>query len=449
MFKAITRFLKTGPDKPLIDGSPEEIRRIYEKKRWSVFLSITFGYGFFYVARINFSVVKKPMLDEGILSATEMGIIGAAMLGVYAIGKTVNGFLCDRANISRFMSLALLLSACVNLMLGSVTLFGAFVVLWGLNGWFQSVGSSPSGASLRQWFSSREIGTRYGVWSSSHGIGTAVTFIVTSAVVGAFGWRWGFWGPGIICLVVALILFRTLADRPRTYGLPMVADYKDDHTALTGEVSSVGEVQKQVLKNPAIWVLGLSSATMYIARYGINNWGPLYLQEAKDYTLVGAGTWLGAYTLATVAGAVASGFISDRLFGSKRNWPSLILGTVLIGSLTALYVIPPGHMWLDAVALVVFGFALGAQLAYLGGLWAVDLSSPRAAGAAMGMIGGFSYLGAAIQDTVSGTLIDNTKTVVGGVATYSFDSVFIFWISATVVSLLLTFLVWNAAPKGT
>jgi len=450
MLNRIVSFFRTGPDRPLISEDPEVISRVYERKRWSVFLSVTFGYGFFYVARINFSVVKKPLLDLDILSATEMGIIGSAFLGVYAFGKLTNGCLSDRANIRRFMSTALLLSSVVNLVLGSTTLFVAFLVLWTINGWFQSVGSAPSVASLAQWFSPRELGTRYGIWSASHGIGTAITFLATASFVAwTNDWRWGFWGPGIVCLAVALIMLRTMADRPRTYGLPTVADYKQDHSAAEADKASVSEVQKQVFLNPAIWVLGMASATMYVARYGINNWGVLYLQEVKGYDLVDAGAVLSAYTIATVAGAVASGIISDRLFNANRNKPALLFGIIEVCSLAGVYFVPPGNPLLDSVLLFLFGFALGVLLAYLGGLMAVDLSSKRAAGAAMGMIGCFSYLGAAIQDAVSGILIDAGKTTVGDVTTYSFDQAYFFWVGTSLFSLLLTLTIWKSGPaKG-
>ena len=467
---ALLDFFKTRADQPLVTDDPATIKRRFERKRWSVFLSVTFGYGFFYVARINFSVAKRPLLDEQIFTPTEMGLIGTALLFVYAFGKLINGFLSDRANIARFMSTALLLSSVVNLMLGFTTLFWLFVVLWGLNGWFQSVGSAPSAASLSQWFSQREIGTRYGIWSSSHGLGTAFTFIATAALVAAFGWRWGFWGPGLICGAVALIMYHTMADRPETYGLPSAAEYKDDHPPKTKAKVSVSQVQKAVLTNPAIWVLGIASALMYVARYGINNWGVLYLQDTKGYDLVTAGSVLGAYTIATVLGAVASGIISDRLFNADRNRPALLHGIINVAALVALYLIPPGHIWLDSMALFAFGFALGVLLAYLGGLMAIDLSSKRAAGAAMGMIGGFSYLGAAIQDTVSGVLIDDSKMLIdlteryaftpaafpeaewflnpcsGCEIVYAYDAAMYFWIGTAALSVLLTLTVWKAKP---
>ena len=71
-----------------------------------------------------------------------MGIIGSVLLYVYAVGKFTNGILSDRANIKRFMSIALLLSAVINILFGLTNLFIIFVILWGLNGWFQSIGFS-------------------------------------------------------------------------------------------------------------------------------------------------------------------------------------------------------------------------------------------------------------------------------------------------------------------
>jgi OPA family sugar phosphate sensor protein UhpC-like MFS transporter len=50
--------------------------------------------------------------------------------------------------------------------------------------------------------------------------------------------------------------------------------------------------------------------------------------------------------------------------------------------------------------LAAFGLGMGGVLVYLGGLMAIDLVSRRAAGAAMGLVGLFSYLVAGVQDTL-------------------------------------------------
>lgn len=142
-YSSILNYFKTGPDAPRLQD-PSRIRKLYERYRTSVFLSVTIGYGFFYVCRLNFSVAKKEMLTEHILTADQMGFIGFVMLIVYAFGKFFNGLLADRSNIRRFMSVALAVSAATNLLLGVYPGFVLFAILWGINGWFQAVGAAPS-----------------------------------------------------------------------------------------------------------------------------------------------------------------------------------------------------------------------------------------------------------------------------------------------------------------
>ena len=439
-------YFKTGPDLEVIQDE-QTVKRIYERKRWAVFLTLIIGFGFFYTCRLSFSVAKKPMLDAGILDPVQMGIIGAVLLYVYAIGKFVNGILADYANIRKFMSIALFCSAILNLIFGFTSLFVLFVIIWALNGWFQSIGSAPSVVSICQWFSNKERGTRYGIWAGAHNLGEGLTFVGTSFLISMMGWRWGFIGPGIVCLLVSSIMFFNLADRPQTYGLPIVADYKKDYSAGKPLNESTGKLQRMVLKRPIIWILGLSSALMYVCRYGIHSWGPLYLQEVKNYSIVESGVIIGANTVIGLLGAVTSGLISDKFFHSKRNIPTLLYGILLTGSLTMLMLVPPGHRWLDIIAIGGFEFAIGGLIVFLAGLIAVDVMPKKAAGAVKGLIGLFSYLGAATQDWISGFLIDSGKIVTGSETNYNFDKVFYFWIGASVVSLFLACFAWNIKPQ--
>lgn len=444
--KVLLAYFRTGPAAPPLTD-PGTIRRGYERKRWSIFLSLILGYAFFYTCRLGLAVTKKPLLDAGIMSASELGLVGSVMLYVYAIGKFVNGMLSDHANIRRFMSWALLLSALVNLAFGFTSLFVGFVVLWGLNGWFQSIGSAPSVVSLCQWFSNRERGTRYGIWAGAHNLGEGMTFILVAALVSHFGWRAGFIGPGLICVGVALVLFRTLGDHPRTYGLPHVADYRGDHSAGPPPPGTTAELQRQVFRNPWVWLLALSCALMYVARYAINNWAILFLQEHKHYTLTEAGFIMGAYPVMGFLGAAASGWLSDRFFDSRRNLPTLLYGLLQTGGMVLLYLAPGGHAWLDLAALGLFGFGVGGLIVFLAGLIAVDIMPKAAAGTVKGLIGLFAYVGAGTQDWISGLLLDGHKTMVAGRAVYDFGPVFHFWIGASILSMLLAAGAWNVKPR--
>lgn len=443
--KSIIQWFATGPNAPLVTGE-DRIKKLFEKRRLRLFIWLVIGYGFFYTCRLSLSVAKKPMLDEGVMTVEEMGIIGSLLLFVYAFGKFFNGFLADRANIRRFMSTALLLSALVNLAFGATSNFWLFAALWAFNGWFQSIGSAPSVVSICQWFSNKERGTRYGLWAGAHNIGEGLTFVVTALVVNALGWRWGFWAPGLACVVVALIMYLNLSDRPQTYGLPSVADYKQDHSGDEKSTDSVGKMQLFVLRSPIVWILGLSSACMYMGRYAINSWAIFYLQEGKGYELIDAASAMAAYPIFGLLGAVSSGLLSDKFFGARRNVPTLLYGLLMIMSLCLFYYSPAGFLLIDTIALAMFGFAVGGLVVFLAGLIAVDIMPTRAAGAVKGIIGLFSYLGAASQDWISGVLIEQSKTIENGVTSYQFDNAFFFWIGASVLSLLLALFAWNKKP---
>ncbi len=369
------------------------------------------------------------------------------MLYAYAFGKFFNGILADHANVKRFFVLGVTISALINITISNTIVLWTWIVLWGSNGWFQGFGAPTGAVTLANWFSTKERGRMYGVWSTAHAFGEGLTFIVSATLVSFFGWQAGFWGPGIFCLFVAVGIYLLLQDRPQTLGLPSVADWKNDHVTSDQnkekQKASTGKEQLKIFKIPAIWILGLASATMYITRYAINSWGFLYLQEAKGYSLIEAGGILGLNTFAGLAGCVAYGFISDKLFKAKRPPVTLIFGVLEVFSLFVIFFTPPGNPIILTSAFVLYGFTLSGLLAALGGLFAIDIAPKKAAGAVMGFIGIFSYMGAGIQDQISGILIENGTTIIEGVRHYDFSGAITFWIGGSIMSLILALTLWR------
>lgn len=434
-----------GPDRPLLTDRAE-IDRLYRRCRLSVMLSITLGYGIAYTCRLGLSVVKKPLIDGGIFTAEELGIIGSAIFYAYAFGKCVNGFLADHANIRYFWPTGVLMSALINIAMGNSTLLWLSVVLWALNGWFQGFGAPAGVVAMTQWFSNRERGRIYGIWSTAHSIGEGLTFVGLAGLVTYFGWRGGFIGPGLICVAVAIVLYFTMRDRPQTLGLPSVADWKNDHGVATTAAGggSTWQLQLSVLKLPAIWILSLSCAMMTMTRYGLNSWGMLYLQETKGYSDLQAGGLLALNPLAGLVGCVAYGFVSDKFFQARRPPVNLICGILEIASLAVIFT--ARHPLVLTAAFVGYGLSINGLITSLGGLFAVDIAPKRAAGAVMGVVGIFAYIGAAIQERISGYLIHHGTRIVDGVRHYDFTNAILFWVGASVVSLILATSLWRARP---
>lgn len=441
-------FFKTRPDKPVMAGSPEKIQSIYKRHQWSVFLGLVFGYAVFYVVRMSLGVVKKPMLDADIVTKAELGIMGSAFFFTYAIGKFSNGFLSDYANIGRFMSFSLFLSGLTAISLGMNTTAFFFVLLWGLNGWFQSVGSAPSCVSIFQWFSPKQRGSRYSIWGGSRNIGEGITWILTATMVSYFGWRAGFIGAGIAAVIAALCMFFVLRDRPQTYGLPdsATAFGEEPDIKKANDPKETRRAQLFILKQPTVWLIALACAAMYSSRYAISSWAVLYLQEVKGYSLIDAGFAMSAYPIAGLAGAILSGIISDKIFNSNRHIPTLLYGIANIAGMLLLFFGPQSRM-MDAVALSLIGYAIGGLVVFLAGLTACDLMPKNAVGAVKGFIGLFSYMAASAQELISSQLITITEIVNDAgevVKVYDFGNAQYFWLSTAVLSVFLALTVWNA-----
>ena len=429
--------------------APEREAETYKILRNRTFWGVTVAYSLYYVCRMSLSVVKQPLIDEGVLSAGQLGLIGSALLFVYAVGKFLNGFIADYCNIRRFMATGLFISAVVNLILGvlgfiklpAFLIFLAFAVLWGINGWMQSMGSPPGVISLSRWFPRSKRGTFYSIFSATPYLGEFLSFIITGVVVGALGWQYGFLIAAIAGVIGSVVILFFVSDTPESKGLPSVQ-------ALSGEAVTkedtmpTKELQKMVLKHPGIWVIAISSAFIYITKYAISGWGVLFLQKAHGFSLEDA-TQIIAFSAAFgVLGTVLAGWLSDKVFRSDRVKPAVLSGVVSFFAL-ALFLFAGGVYMINIFYVSLFSLAVGVLYCIVAGLMAVDIVPRKATGAALGVVGISSYVAAGLQDITSGLLIQYNTTVVEGVDVYDFGPVSWFWLAAALISFVLPVLNWK------
>lgn len=462
-FKA---FYGMSEGKPLL--SSEELQnKVHRSFAFQSFIAGTLGYSFYYVCRAAINVMKKPIIDSGMLDADQLGTIGAVSLATYAIGKFVNGFLADYSNIKRFMASGLIISAIACLLMGVVGMLGtpgfyiggtlmpstavfiAFAILWGLSGWAQSMGAPPAIIALSRWYPLSKRGTYYGFFSASHNIGEGLSFIFVGSIVATAGWQWGFYGAAIAGFIGVLIIMLMMHDTPESKGLPSIEQFAKEKADTSA--TSAKEAQRIALRTPAVWILALASAFMYISRYSLNSWGVLFMQEEKGFSLLEASTIISINAWAGVVGTVLAGWMSDRLFKGDRKMPAFVSG-VLLSFSYALFIYGGSEYWVTITSMVLFGVAIGVLIAFLGGLMAVDIVPRKATGAALGIVGMLSYAAASIQEKVSGYLINSnvTETVneVGEtIKHYDFSDAAIFWIGASVISFLLPILNWGKKVK--
>ena len=443
----------------------ERIGKTYRTLRNRTFWGATAAYSLFYLCRLSMGVVKKPLIDEGFFSAAELGVIASAFYFVYAIGKFINGFVADYCNVRRYMATGLAISSVINLLMGLVGLGGGysafpqysvyliFVLLWGLNGWVLSMGSPSGIVSLSRWFPQSRRGTYYSIFCSTPYIGEALSMILTGSVVAAFGWEYGFIVSALGGFVGVAIILLTVSDTPQSKGLPSIQEISGEEIKPVDR-KPTREIQKFVLRHPAIWIIAVSCAFINLTKYGIMEWGVLYLQGARGYSLESASWIIGFSAIFAIAGTVGAGWLSDVVFKGDRVKPALISGIISLLTI-GLFLLVDGNKWVMAAFVSVFSLAVGVLYCIVSGLMAIDIVPRKATGAALGIVGISSYMTIGIQNIVSGLLIDRfateTVTIVDGVSTtvteYDFVPVAIFWLSAVLVSFLLPVLNWNRLKR--
>ncbi len=422
-----------------------QVQSEYKRLRNRTFWGVTGAYALYYVCRMAMSVVKQPLIDDGIFTAGELGIIGSAFYFVYAFGKFMNGFVADYCNIRRFMATGLLVSTVVNLLMGvtglmhgwwgmsSVVLLIVFAVLWGINGFCQSMGAPPGVISLSRWFPLNRRGTFYSILSATPYLGKSLSVFLLGIVVGAIGWEYGFILSAVAGVIgsAAIILF--VSDTPESCGLPSVQELSGEEPLKTDSMPT-RELQKKVVRHPGIWIIALSSAFVYITQHAVSEWGVLFLQKGKGYSLASATQIIAFSEIFGIAGTVLAGWLSDRVFKGNRFIPVIISGIICLASLGA-FLLTGGSYGLNIVWVAVFSLSIGVVYCTVAGLMALDIVPRKATGAALGMVGLASYGAAGLQNLVSGFMI--------GAGGYDFKPVSVFWLVSCLLSFMIPVLSWK------
>lgn len=418
----------------------------YKRLRLQVFLGIFLGYAGYYLVRKNFSLVMPDLVAAGY----SKGDLGLALSGVsvaYGLSKFLMGNVSDRSNARTFLSVGLLLSACTMIAMGVIPMATSsilimFVMLF-INGWFQGMGWPPCGRVMVHWFSTKERGTKMSVWNVAHNIGGGLVGPVAIAAIAIFGdWETKLYFPGMVALLFAFVAYLLIRDTPQSCGLPPIEkfrnDYPVDYSAEQEKEFSARQIFfDYVFNNRVLWYIAFANAFVYLVRYGILDWAPTYLEEAKGFSVEETGWAYFAYEYAGIPGTLLCGWISDKVFRGRRA-PAIIIYMFLVLAAVIIYwKNPPGNIVIDNMALIAIGFLIYGPVMLIG-VQALDLVPKKAAGTAAGLTGLFGYLGGALFANIAiGYVVD----------TWGWDGGFEVLVAACVLSILFTALTWNREKR--
>ncbi|WP_338545406.1 glycerol-3-phosphate transporter [Pseudomonas benzopyrenica] len=382
----------------------DRIDPVYRRLRWQIFAGIFIGYAGYYLLRKNFSLAMPYLVEQG-YSRGELGVALSAVAIAYGLSKFLMGLVSDRSNPRYFLPFGLVMSALVMLLFGfapwatsSVSIM--FVLLF-LNGWFQGMGWPPSGRTMVHWWSQKERGGVVSVWNVAHNVGGGLIGPLFLLGLAWFNdWHAAFYVPAVVALAVAVFAFIAMRDTPQSCGLPSVEHWKQDFPegyseGHEREFSTKEIFVEYVLKNRLLWYIAFANVFVYLLRYGVLDWAPTYLKEAKHFSVDKTSWAYFFYEWAGIPGTLLCGWLSDKLFRGNRGATGVVFMLGVLVATLVYWLNPEGNPGIDLAALVSIGFLIYGPVMLIG-LQALELVPKKAAGTAAGFTGLFGYLGGSV-----------------------------------------------------
>lgn len=281
------------------------------------------------------------------------------------------------------------------------------------------------------------------IWNVAHNVGGGLIGPLAIVGIAIFGeWQSKFYFPGMVAMLVAVIAWLLIRDTPQSCGLPPVELYKHDAAKDYSEKYEKEFSAKQiffdyVFNNKLLWLIAFANAFVYLVRYGVLDWAPTYLEEAKGMSVKETGWAYFLYEYAGIPGTLLCGWISDKIFKGRRAPSIIIFMALVLFAVIVYWKNPAGNILIDNIALVMIGFLIYGPVMLIG-VQALDLVPKKAAGTAAGFTGLFGYLGGALFANIAlGSVVD----------VFGWDGGFYILIAACILSIILCAFTWNKEKK--
>jgi MFS transporter, OPA family, glycerol-3-phosphate transporter len=431
-------------------------------------------YAFLYMGRYNLNVSKNALGEA--MTKGDFGLIFGAGTLVYGLSFLLNGPLVDKMGGKRGIVIAALGSCLANAAMGLVTylfmhkqlttnLTLIFAILYSVNMFFQSYGAVSIIKVKAYWFHVRERGIfgaifgtliSFGVYfafdwgqaiveaSKAHVTGEPTTlqhifrvlFAIDTNLVDAV-WL-VFFIPSALLVFWAMLDVWLIKDTPGQSGFE---DF-DVHDASSGEMDrnfSIGELLKRILTNPIMLTFAAIEFTSGVIRNGIMQW---YFIFAKEVPQGGAEFFLKNWGLllciAGIIGGFTGGFLSDKIFHSRRSPPvALFNGLIVVCSTLMALFLFSSPILVGTCAVIISCVVIGVH-SLMSGTAAADFGGRKATATASGIIDGFVYLGTGVQSISLGYLTSKN---------WQFWPIFL--IPFSVLGCLLAIRLWEHLPEAT
>lgn len=377
----------------------EDIRKV-ESYRWVVWTILALVYIFVTFHRMATGVVKSDLEETFKIGAAQFANIGSMYFYAYFIMQIPSGILADKIGPKKTVTWFSMLAAVGSVMFGmapnlTTAYIGRFLVGIGVSVVFICLIKIQS-----RWFYSKNFALMIGFVGLAANSGALLAQTPLVYAVSTFGWRSTFIYMGIAMIFFAILTLIFVKDDPSEMGLPGM-DELEGRPAVKSDLK-VGEALKSVMSNPRTWVVSVVNVGMYVGYIVLlGQFGVPYLMTAYGMEKVQAANLIISAVLGSAVGAIAIGYVSDKI--KNRKMILVVLSALsLVGWIVFTYVKMPVGV------LPVFLFIHGFVITNFTMTWTIanEVNDRRLAGIATGVVNCVGFAGAATIPVFMGKILD-------------------------------------------
>jgi sugar phosphate permease len=279
---------------------------------------------------------------------TLLGLVGIVQI----FGYLLFGWLQDKINIRFLLTIDLIGYGISALIMSTVPhlSYGVLIVIFCLFGFFGDAIYWPTiQKSIKGITAEHKQATVWGfmeAWRGVSGIITNSCGIIIYAALGStlFGMRTAMTVNSCLMLLFAIVVWKFIPnDFLRNLKLNDAQPQKSANAVMI----------KQAVKNPVVWLTGISASSIYAVFAGVTTYFVPFLQNtyALPVALVGIFGIVNGQVTRMISSAL-SGLISDKRFKTSAVWMSICYA-LITGILVIILIIPQNSHWLPIMVVLM------------------------------------------------------------------------------------------------
>lgn len=183
-----------------------------KKNKTIIMVILYLAYTSIYVARINLSMAGPELIENGIIDAVKLGILGSVFSIVYAVGRLCNGILSDRVKPYIMLSAGLFISGISNVCFSFFPPFAAIFLLWSTNAFAQSMMWSSVLCVVSYLYPPIIAKQKASVMVTAVASGNIVAILLNGWIISNIGVRFAFIVPGGIVMILGFFVLYLIKD---------------------------------------------------------------------------------------------------------------------------------------------------------------------------------------------------------------------------------------------